>query len=336
MLYRPWLIPLVILFWCVSSGWLLLAKILPSLSPGSPPGYQALYMSENRLVPVAWTVLWNDQPLGWATSQSERTQDGGMEVESLLHFDRLPINEVLPAWSKVLLRQSFEPGASYALDARGHLTIDSKGDLRSFRSAVTLPATADRVFLNGRIDKGEVTVDVRAHGMYYTVSRHLPNHITIGDELSPQATLPGLYHNRQWTVPVYSPLRPGQSPIQILHATVAGEESMFWNDTLVRVDVVHYRDDPAAHREPRCRLWVDRNGRVLKQESLMLGSKLVFLRRSDADAEDLIRSVTVPSDDGQASEDGFGEGRGPGHEQASAVGQVRNDASSGESGQESP
>ena len=75
---------------------------------------------------------------------------------------------------------------------------------------------------------------------------------------------------------------------------------MFWDDTLVRVDVVHYRDDPATHREPRCRLWVDRSGRVLKQESLMLGSKLVFLRRSDEAAEDLISSVTMPSEDGEA------------------------------------
>jgi hypothetical protein len=332
MLYRPWLIPLVILFWCVSSGWLLLAKILPSLSPGSPPGYQALYMSENRLVPVAWTVLWNDQPLGWATSQSERTQDGGMEVQSLLHFDRLPINDVLPSWSKLLLRQSFAPGGSYAFDARGHLTIDRKGDLRSFRSAVTLPASAERVFLNGRIDKGEVTINVRAHGMFYTVSRNLPNHITIGDELSPQATLPGLYQNRQWTVPVYSPLRPGQSPIQILHARVAGEEAMFWNDTLVRVDVVHYRDDPATHQEPRCQLWVDRSGRVLKQESLVLGAKLVFLRRSDAGAEDLIRSVTVPFDDAE----GFGDAEGSDDGEVSAVRQGTVDANATDSRQETP
>jgi hypothetical protein len=284
-----------------------LAKILPSLSPGSPPGYQALYMAENRPVPVAWTVLWNDQPLGWAMSQSERTEPGGMEVESLLHFDRLPIDEVLPVWTKLLLRQSFTPGVSYALDARGHLTIDPQGDLRSFQSVVNLPATADRVFLNGRIDKGEVTVDVRAHGMNYTVSRHLPRQITIGDELSPQATLPGLYHNRQWTVPVYSPLRPGQAPIQILHARVAGEESMFWDDKLVRVDVVHYRDDPAMHREPRCRLWVDRSGRVLKQESLILGAKLVFLRRSDEAAVDLVSSVTMPSDDGEAAAETAGQ-----------------------------
>jgi hypothetical protein len=298
MLHHPWLIPLVVIFWAVSSGWLLVEKILPSLSPGSPPGYQALYMAENRLVPVAWTVLWNEQPLGWAMSQSIRTEEGGMEVESLLHFDRLPIDEVLPAWTKMFLRQSFDPGTSYALDARGHLSIDRQGNLKSFSSVVNLPATADRVFLDGRIIDGEVTVDVRAHGMNYSVSRHLPRHITIGDELSPQATLPGLYHNRQWTVPVYSPLRPGQSPIQILHAKVTGEESMFWCDKLVRCDLVHYSDDPSKHREPRCRLWVDRSGRVLKQESLMLGSKLVFQRRSDADAEDLIASVGPNAESG--------------------------------------
>ena len=297
MLHRPWLIPLVVIFWCVSSGWLLVEKILPSLSPGSPPGYQALYVSENRLVPVAWSVLWNEQPLGWALSQSERTEEGGMEVKSLLHFDRLPINDVLPAWTKMFLRHSFDPAMSYALDARGRLSIDKRGNLKAFSSIVDLPATADRVFLDGRIEDGEVTVDVRAHGMNYSVSRHLPRHITIGDELSPQATLPGLYRNRQWTVPVYSPLRPGQSPIQILHATVAGEESLFWNDTLVRCDVVHYSDDPARHREPRCRLWVDRSGRVLKQESLMLGAKLVFVRRSDAEAEDLVAGV-MPLPDG--------------------------------------
>ena len=295
MLHHPWLFPLVLIFWCATSSWLVTAKILPSLSPGSPPGYQALYVSDNRLVPVAWTVLWNDQPLGWASSQSHRTEGGGMEVDTLLHFERLPINEVLPAWSKIFLQQSFDSSTS-ALDARGHLSIDRRGDLRDFSSVVSLPATGSRVTLDGRIDKGEVTVDVRAHGMNYSVSRHLPTQITIRDELSPQATLPGLYQNRQWTVPVYSPLRPGQAPVEILHARVTGEESMFWEDALVRVDVVHYQDDPSTHREPRCRLWVDRSGRVLKQESLMLGSKLVFVRRSDAAAEDLIQGVMAPTD----------------------------------------
>ena len=294
MLHRPWSMPLVVLFWFVTSGWLLVTKILPSLAPGSPPGYQAFYTAENRLVPVAWTVLWNDRPLGWATSQSERTEEGGIEVESLLRFDRLPITEVLPPWAKPLLPKSFNADAAYSLDARGQLSIDRRGDLRSFSSTVSLPATVGSVFLDGRIDKGEVTVDVRSNGMSYTVSRQLPSRLAIRDELTPQAMLPGLYQNQQWTVPVYSPLRAGRTPIQILRATVVGQESMFWEDQLVRVDVVHYVDDSLSHHDPLCRLWVDRSGRVLKQESLLLGSKLMFVRRTDKDAEDLIAAVVLP------------------------------------------
>jgi hypothetical protein len=296
MLHRPWSMPLVVLFWIVTSGWLLVTKILPSLAPGSLPGYQAFYTEENRLVPVAWTVLWNDRPLGWATSQSERTEEGGIEVESLLHFDRLPINEVLPPWAKPLLPQSFNANAAYPLDARGQLSIDQRGDLRSFSSTVSLPATVGSVFLDGRIDKGEVTVDVRANGLSYTVSRQLPSRLAIRDELTPQAMLPGLYQNQQWTVPVYSPLRAGRAPIQILRATVVGQESMFWEDQLVRVDVVHYVDDSLTHHDPLCRLWVDRSGRVLRQESLLLGSKLMFVRRSDKAAADLIASIRPPLD----------------------------------------
>jgi len=294
MLHRPWSMPLVVLFWMVTSGWLLVTKILPSLAPGSPPGHQAFYTADNRLVPVAWTVLWNDRPLGWATSQAERMEEGGIEVESLLHFDRLPINEVLPPWAKRLLPPSFNANAAYPLDARGRLSIDQRGDLRSFSSTVSLPATEGSVFLDGRIDKAEVTVDVRANGISYTSSQQLPGRLTIRDELSPQAMLPGLYQNRQWTVPVYSPLRAGRAPIQILRATVVGQESIVWEDQLVRVDIVHYLDDSAPHHDPICRLWVDRSGRVLKQESLVLGAKLIFVRRSDKAAADLIAASVSP------------------------------------------
>lgn len=291
MLVRPWLVPFVLIFWCITSGWLVVAKILPSLAPSSRPGYQALYSAEGR--PVAWTVLWNDQPLGWALSQTHPEVDGGMEVESMLHFDRLPVDEVLPSWTKLILRRTVDPQSLFAMDARGHLSIDPAGALRSFRSAIDLPSVAEQVVLSGTIDKGDVTVLVSTRDMHYSTSRHLPTNVALGDELSPQATLPGLFPNRRWTVPVYSPLRSGQSPIEILHAQVAAEETMFWDDALVRVDVVHYRDDPASHHEPRCRLWVDRSGKVLKQESVVLGSKLVFVRRSDEAAERLLATIGV-------------------------------------------
>ena len=114
--------------------------------------------------------------------------------------------------------------------------------------------------------------------------------LTLGDELSPQATIPGLTMGRHWTVPVYSPLRPGQTPIEILHAEVIGEETIYWEDGLVRAHIVAYRDDPTSDREPRCRLWVDRTGRVLRQEAAMLGARVAFVRQSDADAARLAAS----------------------------------------------
>lgn len=293
MLHRPWLAPIIVAFWCVTSGWLLVAKVAPSLRPGSPPGYQALYASGSRLVPVAWTVHWNGSPLGWALTESQRGDSGGMQVDSRLHFDRLPVDEVLPAWAGLLVQRTLGQQASTAFDAIGRLEIDAAGGLRGFSSAVTLPGVAERVVLTGRVDDGRVAITMRAGDLSYEVARHLPDHLLIGDELSPQATIPGLYEGRRWTVPVYSPLRPGQAPLQILHAEVGGEETIFWANRLVSARVVTYREDPTSPREPRCRLWVDRSGRVLKHESALLGAKLEFLRRTDDDAVRLAETVAA-------------------------------------------
>jgi len=309
---RPFFTPLVVGFWLVTTGWLVVEKILPSLSPGSPPGYQALYTSGNRLIPVAWSVSWNDRPIGSATSSTERTADGGLVVVSLLHFDRLPIDEMLPRWTKTLLRRALEQGQpdgspaldqgtpdgpdSLSFDARGRLSIDAEGRLKSFNSIVNLPGTTEKIFLNGSIEDDNLSISIHGRGLRYETRRYLPSNVMIGDELSPQATLPGLYTGRRWTVPVYSPLRPGHSPIEVLHAHVTEEETISWEDQLVHVHVVAYRDDPTSHREPRCRLWVDGSGRVLRQEAALLGCRMTFLRRSDEEAEILVGAENPASE----------------------------------------
>jgi len=286
-LQRPLLTPVIVGFWCLTSGWLLATKVLPSLHPGSPPGQQALYTAGNRLVPVGWTVQWNDRSVGWALTETQRSALDGLIVDSRLHFDRLPLDEMLPPWVRVLVQRTVGNGPESTFDARGRLSIDAAGELRAFTSIVNLPGTAEQVLLNGTIDDGQMRVAIRAGEMRHETTRSFPRHMMIGDELSPQATLPDLYEGRRWTVPVYSPLRPRQTPIEILHAVVGGEESMFWDDSLVRTRVVSYHEDPSGHHEPRCRLWVDLSGRVLRQEALLLGARLSFLRRTDAEAVDL-------------------------------------------------
>lgn len=307
---RPWFTPFIVAFWCLTTGWLVIAKILPSLAPGNPPGYQALYTAGGKPIPVAWSVLWNDQPLGWAMSLARPTDGGGLSVESRMRLDRIPLDEVLPGWTRTLVRRMVEAATAgpesissqsgpsspedsvvgggsvvhpgpLGLEASGVLSINAKGGLEAFSSTVDLPGVGDRVFLDGTVEDGRVGITIRSKGLRYETSRHLPTTIMLGDELSPQAMIPGLEPGKRWTVPTYSPLRVGSSPLEVLHAHVVGEESLFWEDHLVRVLVVEYRDDPASHHRPRSRLWVDRSGRVLRQESQLFGSTLAFLRRSD-------------------------------------------------------
>lgn len=291
MLYRPWLIPPVLAFWAITMGWLVTEKILPTWASGAAPGYQALFASGNRIVPVAWTVLCNDCPMGWAVSRADRLPDRGLAVESRMHFDTLPLDDMLPPWLRGLASRMIDERTPLAFDTRGTLLIDARGELRSFGSVVMLPGLAEKIVLNGTVDDGKVSIVIASNEMRYATERHFPSTMMIGDELSPQATMPGLHVGRRWTVPVYSPLRPGPTPIDILHAHVAKEETFFWDDHLVRVHVVHYRNDPSAHHEPRTTLWVDLSGRVLKQESFLLGSRLSFVRRPDEAAERLAAAI---------------------------------------------
>lgn len=301
---RPWLTPLAVGFWCITMGWLVVEKILPSLLPGSPPGYKALYCSGNEATPVGWSVAWNGRPMGWAVSRAQAMEDGGMVVDSMLRFDRLPIDEMLPSWTRPMVRRALEEAgsgrsgqlAAMSLASRGRLTIDPEGRLVAFSSTVDLPGTEDPLVLDGTIDDSQVKIAIRSGGMRYETSRYLPSHVMISDELSPQATLPGLHEGRHWTVPVYSPLRPGHAPIEVLYAEVAGEEKILWDGRPTIVNVVAYRNDPSSHREPRCRLWVDRSGRVLRQETSMLGSCLTFMRQSDEAAEAMSERAGIAAD----------------------------------------
>ncbi|MFM7108945.1 MAG: hypothetical protein ACKOZU_10170 [Planctomycetaceae bacterium] len=307
MLHRPWVAPLVVAFWCVTTGWLAGTKILPAFHAGEAPDEAAWLTANDRLAPVGWSVHWNGSPIGWALNESSRDPDGGTTVRSRLHCDRLPLDEMLPGWAGTLVQRALHRGESTSLDATGRIAIDAAGRLQAFTSTVTLPATGQRVALEGVADgAGEIAVSFHAGDLRYDTTVRVPGHGMVGDELSPQAVLPGLYEGRRWTIPVYSPLRPGRATLQVLHAVVGPEETIFWGDRLVNARVVSYREDPSSPREPRCRVWVDRSGRVLRHESALLGAKMEFVRRTDDEAERLARLaalVDAAAHDGELADD---------------------------------
>ena len=95
--YR-WFNAVVVLFWLSTMTWLVVVKVLPPLQIGDPPNYRSVYKIEKgeQPKPVCWDMLWNDRPIGWAENRVERTPAGVTEVRSLVHFERVPVEEVCP------------------------------------------------------------------------------------------------------------------------------------------------------------------------------------------------------------------------------------------------
>ena len=318
MLHRPWVSVVVAAFWCLATGWLFVEKIAPSFSTGSPPGLGQSIASGGESVPVAWTVIWNDRPLGWALAEARRLDDGQIAVASRLHLDRVPLDEMLPKWTAevlaTVLRQAtpVAPLTAMALETESRFRFDPSGRLRSFDARVDLPGVAEPILFTGSMTGETLSVLLEAGELRYEARKQLPWQGVTGDELSPRALMHGLFPGRRWQVSVFSPLRSNGSTVEVLHAEVDGEEQIYWDGQLTLTHVVTYRADPTNRGSHRFRIWVDRSGRVLRQQAAILAARLVFDRRNDEAAAELAASVAasvaVPRDAGPA---GPAEAAGP-------------------------
>lgn len=288
-MYRPTVTALILIFAAIANSWLFITKVLPTLNSNTPPGYQSIYASTADTSTIAWMISLNDSPVGSALSIVEPGSSGAATIWSNLHLVDLPLNELLPPWANTLLgTHGGTLHTSIKLEAFGRMTINSRGELRDFRSIVKIPGSQQTVRLRGIITPSNtITVSLHSGNLQYETTRHLPDNLSIRDELSPQATMLGISQGQHWTVPVYSPLRPSHKSIEILYATVAGHEALYFDDQLVNADIVNYRNTPNDHQPPRSRIWVAPHGKVLQHESTILGAKLLFLRRTDAVAQSL-------------------------------------------------
>jgi len=298
--YR-WFNAVVILFWLATMTWLVIVKVLPPLQIGEPPNYRSVYKVERgeEPKPVCWDMLWNDRPMGWAETRVERTPAGVTEVRSLVHFDRVPVDELAPPWMRPALRRALD----LAMDADSRLEIDPLGRLSSFRSNMRVIGHDAVIRIRGRVVGTTLTGTVETGGMIQPFDRYLPPDALMGDELSPQARMPGLRIGQEWTVPVYSPLRfsDNRNPVEILHAKVEGRESVVVGDESVLTLTVVYRSDSGsilgASQAPRGKLWVASDGTVLKQTTHLLGSQLTFFRAGSERSKDIVKLASERRDE---------------------------------------
>ncbi len=281
-MYSRWFNLAVVLLWLATMSWLVKSKVLPPLLVGEPPSYQTILDGRRREPPIGWRLAINERPVGWALTTIEPQSDGLIEIGSHVQFDELPLDELTPAWLRSLWRWVDEPLLRQAMDVRSALLLDPLGRLTRFESTVGIGPAKELISLTGEVVGSQVLLSVRSGEFLYRSEAPLPAQALAGDLLQPQTRLPGLRQGQAWTVPVYSPLRPPNRPLEMLYAEVEGDHLVAWEDRTERVWLVVYRSDPAAspagRRETRGRLWVRRDGTVLKQEVSLFGSRLTFSR----------------------------------------------------------
>lgn len=297
-----WMGSVIVLFWLSTMTWLIESKVLPPLRRGDPPDYHSMYSDDPyEDEPVGWDMMLNGKPIGWAVSRMYKYANGTSStyhttnLDSRIHFDRIPVQELSPAWMKVLWRSAAELSDDMKMDVRSVLSIDSLGHLAKFSSSLRVADMRDSIRINGEVHASLLKVSVQAGQFRDSFEAYLPTDSLVADELSPQSRMTGLHVGQEWTVPVFSPLRPPNTPIEILQARVEKSDPLVWEDRTVPVHQVIYRSDSGSGmsggREPRTKLWIDDSGSVLRQEVSVLGSKLLFARMSAERSAELAKST---------------------------------------------
>lgn len=284
----------IVLVWLSTTTWLVVAKIVPPLRRGEPPNYRSMYSDQAEDSPtyVAWDMSLNGNSLGYAVISLTKKMSGDLtEVESRIHFEHVPLEELSPAWMKALVRTAVLPTDNMRMYVNSRLIIDKLGYLSEFKSTLRVAGFSDSISIHGTVSGTVLKIRVTSGELEYPFDTYLPSDSLVSDELSPQLFLTGLRVGQQWTVPVFSPLRPPTNPVDVLQARVDRRDLLMWEGQTVPVNIVEYRSDSgsalSSTSRPSAKLWVRDDGAVLKQEISILGSQLVFVRLSEEKSNEL-------------------------------------------------
>lgn len=285
---------IVILFWLATMSWLVVAKILPPLRVGDPPNYASILEDSGGDPPACWSIRMRGKTIGWAAAKIERRGDGTSEIYSRVYLGELPINELAPGWLTGAIKPLLADLPRLDIDKRSRFAIDPLGRLVEFDSRLRLADLPDAIKVQGQVRGSSLWLTVTSDELPATFSTSLSANSLMGDELSPQARMPGLRVGQRWTVPIYSPFSSPGSPLEILQASVEREDRFLWDGKTVNTRVIVYRSDAGSGvggGAIRGRTWVRDDGVVLRQEVAVFKTPVRFERLADGPAEGIWRSL---------------------------------------------
>ena len=286
----------VFALWLAAMSWLTVRKILPPFFTGEPPAYELERVDSPR-PPVAWYVYLNEHRLGWALSEISQQSTDITEIHSLVHFDRLPFDELLPIPLRAIARASTQAAGSTEMEVESNLIINPLNQLVSFDSKFRPKGGQSLVKIEGSVEGDKLKLSVRV-GDYNDPNIELPMpENKIRDSFSPEMELRGLHLGQSWTIVSYSPLSLPNHPLdiiqrrpptEVLFAKVEEQARLLWNGQLEPIWVVVYRSEasegPGGEKNIRNRLWVRRDGTVVRQEVFLGDHSLLFMRLPEEDA----------------------------------------------------
>ncbi len=292
-------------------SWLWVTKITPVLYRGDPPNHHAASVSQliDKL-PVVWDMKWNFRSIGWAANHVNETADGRLELLSRLQFNDWPhANETRSSWVMKQLSQWGYDTQDLQVKLTNRALLDANYSLREIESCIFLVDHSESnqmpwMRILGKVNKNRLMLAFHLEDRMLA-ERSIPirSHSLISSEISPHGYMPRLRIGQRWSTYQINPLRPPTSSPGMIVATVERYDPMVWNGRLVETLLVVYRKDEGsgsrAAEQYLGRLWVrPDNGMVIKQEIMLLGSRLTLQRREDPEAKqmakELLKGWSVP------------------------------------------
>lgn len=273
----------VIVGWLAAMTWLVTDRILPPFYRGDAPATRP----SNQVDPVAWRIEMAGKPCGVAVLQAVSGDGGAKEVHSLMQLDHIEAPKDAPVW----LAPVFKSLRNVSLSMRTTTVYDGMDALSSFHSRLQLNRSDVPIDIRGRVLEKQMRLTIRVGELTKRFDHPWPSSGVLGSDITPSGRLLPLYQGRRWAQEVYSPFGSPNEPTELIVAevtellrfTLAGETSDVWH--------VEYRSSEmtGSTDEGRLRadLYVATDGRILKQETHFLGSRIAFLRQSDEDSEAL-------------------------------------------------
>ena len=306
---------LIITYWVASMLWLTVTKLIPVLRPGDRPVAGGWSQGPNQQpLKVRWQVLIQNQLVGTAVNEVTTRDTGGWRVHSTISFTKLPmdliVSELLGGLAAVFQPALLEAhGLPLSLQVVTRMDCTATGQMERFHAHVRVDDVEDAVSLRGVIQNGKlqllVTAADPAEGVVgrrielYRQELSLPPEAMLADSLAPAPRLQNLHVGQEWTFHAYR-LFPPTRPLRLMRGTVSREELILWDGQLEPVRLVELFDEEGSSisvaRQPTCRLWVRKDGEVLRQQMALGDLRFEFVRMLDLPVGQGVETQDVETD----------------------------------------